>query len=68
MDSQDLIKIGNRAKSETEAFINRHLNDRAKGWPKTCFCGEVYTQYRQEQQVERGSSVRILLTQSIRTN
>jgi len=63
MDSQDLIKIGNRAKSETEAFINRHLNDSAKGWPKTCLCGPVCTQYRQEQQAKRDSNVRILLTQ-----
>jgi len=37
MDAQDLIKIGRKAKSETEAFINRNLNDRAKGWPKLCF-------------------------------
>ena len=38
MDAKDLIKIGRKAKSETEAFINRYLNDRAKGWPKVCFC------------------------------
>jgi hypothetical protein len=63
MDSQDLIIIGHRAKSETEAFINRHLNDSAKGWPKTCLCSGAYTQYRQEQQAARGSNIRILLTQ-----
>jgi len=41
MDAQDLIKIGRKAKSETEIFINRHLNDRAKGWPKLCFCDSL---------------------------
>jgi hypothetical protein len=50
MDSQDLIKIGHRAKSETEAFINRHLNDRAKGWPKNCLFGPNYDEYYQEVQ------------------
>jgi hypothetical protein len=63
MDSQDLVKIGHRAKSETEAFINRHLNDHAKGWPKACLCGTAYTQYRQEQQVTKGGNVRISMTQ-----
>ncbi len=52
MDSQDIIKIGHRAKSETEAFINRHLNDKAKGWPKSCLCGPNYAEYYQEGQVE----------------
>jgi len=49
MDAQDLIKIGRKAKSETEAFINRHLNDRAKGWPKLCFCDSLYEGFRQQQ-------------------
>ena len=43
MDAKDLIKIDSKAKSETEAFINRYLNDRAKGWPKLCFCDPFYT-------------------------
>ena len=42
MDSQDLIKIGHRAKNETEAFINRHLNDLAKGWPINRLDGPNY--------------------------
>jgi hypothetical protein len=42
MDAKDLIKIGCKAKSDTEAFINRYLNDRAKGWPKLCFCDSHY--------------------------
>jgi len=63
MDSQDLVKIGSRAKSETEAFINRHLNDHAKGWPKTCLYGTAYTQYRQEQQATKGSNVPISMSQ-----
>jgi len=53
MDAQDLIKIGRKAKSETEAFINRHLNDQAKGWPKICFCDSPYTEVRGQQQPRR---------------
>ena len=43
MDAKELIKIDSKAKSETEAFINRYLNDRAKGWPKLCFYDSPYT-------------------------
>jgi len=50
MDTQDLIKIGRRAKSEIEAFINRYFDDRAKGWPKLCFCDSPYTEARRQQQ------------------
>lgn len=46
MDAQDIIKVSRNAKSETEAFINRHLNDRAKGWPKLCFCDSFYAEDR----------------------
>ena len=48
MDAQDIIKIGRKAKTETEAFINRYLNDRDKGWPKLCFCDSPYTGSRQQ--------------------
>jgi hypothetical protein len=53
MDAQDLIKISRKAKSETEAFINRYLNDRAKGWPKLCFCDSLYTEARRQQHQKR---------------
>ena len=33
MDSQDVTRISHKAKRETEAFINNHINDQAKGWP-----------------------------------
>jgi len=49
MDSQDIIKIGHKAKSETEAFINQHLNDRAKGWPKNCLYGPDYAEFCQKE-------------------
>jgi len=38
MDTQDTINLGHKAKYETEDYINRHLNDHAKGWPKLCLC------------------------------
>ena len=60
MDTQDIVNIGRRAKSETEAFINRHLNDRAKGWPKTTFWGSTYAGSSQER---RGGKRGILQTQ-----
>jgi hypothetical protein len=51
MDSQDIIRTGHKAKNETEAFINRYLNDQAKGWPRVCFCSSVYnTEYPQDRQ------------------
>jgi len=45
MDSRDIIKIGDRAKNETEAFINRHLCDRAKGWPTNHLYGPNYADW-----------------------
>jgi hypothetical protein len=53
MDAQDLINIGRKAKSDTEAFINRYLNDRAKGWPKLCFCDSPCTLTRRTQRKSR---------------
>jgi len=63
MNSQDLKNISHKAKCETEAFINRHLNDRAKGWPKSCLCRPEYTQYRQDQQAARNGSTHVLMAQ-----
>lgn len=56
MDTHDIIKISRKAKSETEAFINRYLNDRAKGWPKLCFCNSLYmTQRPQQRHIRPGA-------------
>jgi hypothetical protein len=51
MDTQDIINMGRKAKSETEAFINRHLNDQAKGWPKSSFWGSSYGESRQDRRL-----------------
>lgn len=53
MDTHDIINIGRRAKSETEAFINRYLNDRAKGWPKNSFWDSAYTESRQPRRLRK---------------
>lgn len=53
MDSQDVDKIGHKAKRETEAFINHYINDRAKGWPVICPCNSVNDGYRQEKHIGR---------------
>jgi hypothetical protein len=34
MNNEDIILLGRRAKDETEDFINQHLENPAKGWPK----------------------------------
>jgi hypothetical protein len=52
MNSQDVIRISYNAKSETEAFINRYLNDQAKGWPRVCLFSPVYAGYPQSRQAE----------------
>ena len=63
MDSQDLLKIGSRAKNETEAFINRHLNDLAKGWPRSGLDGLNYADYSREGQTRKRNISGVLLTQ-----
>lgn len=52
MDSQDVAKISHKAKRETEAFINNHINDQAKGWP-VIHGGSVYTGYREKKNVRK---------------
>ncbi len=52
MDSQDVTKISHEAKRETEAFINNHINDEAKGWP-VIHGGSVDTGYRQKKNVRK---------------
>lgn len=39
--------------TETEAFINRHLNDGVKGWPKLGVSRSTYTTIRQKPQTIR---------------
>ncbi|MHC4117354.1 MAG: hypothetical protein ACYSWO_07580 [Planctomycetota bacterium] len=57
MDTQDIIRIGRRAKSETEAFINRHFNDRAKGWPRNSFWAGTYAGCPQERRTRKRSAL-----------
>ena len=54
MDAQDIIKIGRKAKNETEAFINSYLNDRAKGWPRLRLCTSACDGPRQQLVRKRG--------------
>lgn len=62
MNSQDIAKIGRKAKRKTEAFINHYINDRAKGWPILCRCGSADNGCRQEKYVRRPSILQTLLT------
>jgi hypothetical protein len=61
MDSQDINNTGYRAKSETEDFINRYINDHAKGWPKLCFCRPVRSGYHQKQPFKKCNILNSLL-------
>ena len=61
MYSQDVAKIGHKAKRETEAFINNYINDPAKGWPRLSNCGLVPIRYHQ-QHIQRHDRRQILLT------
>jgi len=56
MNSQDIIKTSRKAKSETETFINRYLDDQAKGWPRICLAGSVCTGGSQGRQIEASLS------------
>jgi hypothetical protein len=62
MNSQDIARIGYKAKRETEAFINNYINDRAKGWPVLCRCGSAYNGYYQEENARRLGILQILQT------
>ena len=62
MNSQDIARIGYKAKRETEAFINNYINDRAKGWPMLCRCGSVCSGYHQEEDIRRLGILQILQT------
>ncbi|MBW7990312.1 MAG: hypothetical protein FVQ84_09900 [Planctomycetes bacterium] len=62
MNTQDIIKIGHKARIETEAFINQYINDEAKKWPTICHCGPAQGGYHQPQQVRKRGIRGILLT------
>jgi len=62
MNSQDIAKLGYRAKRETEAFINHYINDRAKGWPVLCRCGPACDGYHQQEYVGRPNILQFIRT------
>ena len=62
MNSQDIAKIGHKVKRETEAFINRYINDQAKGWPILCHCDSASNGYHREENIRRCGILQTLLT------
>lgn len=62
MNTQDIIKIGHKARIETEAFINQYINDEAKRWPTICHCDPAHNGYHQAQHVRKHGIRHILLT------
>ena len=61
MNTQDIIKIGHKARIETEAFINRYLNDEAKRWPIVCRCGATQTGFQKDSHLGKRDIRHILL-------
>ena len=62
MNTQDIIKIGHKARIETEAFINRYINDEAKKWPIICHCSPAHSGYHSARQVRKSNIRDALLT------
>ena len=62
MNTQDIIRIGHKARIETEAFINRYINDHAKRWPIICHSGTAHGSYHPARQGGKSGIRNILLT------
>jgi hypothetical protein len=41
MDYEDFVKMGHKARRETEDFINNHIHDQRKRWPVICRSEQV---------------------------
>ena len=61
MNTQDIIKIGHKARIETEAFINRYLNDEAKKWPIICKYRSAHAGYHKDIHVRKPDMRHVLL-------
>ena len=61
MNTQDIINLGHKARIETEAFINRYLNDEAKRWPIVCHCGPANTGYHKDCNLRKRDIGHVLL-------
>jgi hypothetical protein len=62
MDSREAVELANKAKRETEAFINNYINDHAKGWPILCPYGTTNTEYGQKKDFRKSDTLKIRLT------
>jgi hypothetical protein len=62
MNTKDIIKIGHKARIETEAFLNRYLNDDAKKWPLICHCGPAHNGYHKNHHVRKSDLRHMVLT------
>ena len=62
MDSREAAGTGDKAKRETEAFINNHIDNHAKGWPILCTYGSVNTGNGQKKDFRKPDKRKIRLT------
>jgi len=62
MNTQDIIKIGSKARIETEAFINKHINDEAKRWRIICHCSPAHSSRHTIRHVRKSAVRHTLLT------
>lgn len=62
MDSREAVELANKAKRETEAFINNHINDHAKGWPILYPYGTTNIEYGQKKDISKSDTLKVRLT------
>jgi hypothetical protein len=62
MNTQDIIRIGSKARIETEAFINKYINDEAKRWPIICNYSPAHSSYHTIRHVRKSGIRHALLT------
>ncbi len=64
MKSRDSGMISRDARREMEDFINQHLDDKAKGWPKSSLSGEDSSGAEPVQKVRKANRIRMPRSES----
>ncbi len=59
MESRDSGMISRDARREMEDFINQHLDDKAKGWPRSSLSSEDSSGADPVQKVRKASRIRM---------
>jgi len=65
MDYQEFVERGQRARRETEDFINSYIHDRRNGWPLICHSGLARQELLQRKAFGACAGVRTKLTMPV---